>query len=312
MDNDNKNKPVEERSKFSAWIQAVRAFSFTASMVPILIGAALAAYYQGEVKWVLFPLVAICSLLYHAATNLMSDYFDHQKGVDQDYTFGSSKVIQERLLEPKNLLRAGWLLFGVATMLGLVLIYFRGETMFWLGAAGLVGGYAYTGKPIAYKYKALGDVLVFILMGPLMVFGSYFALTGDVDSKVLMISLPVGFLVTAILHANNHRDIIHDAEAGAKTVAGLLGHSGSKLFYYFLILGAYLSVIYMVSQNILSYWAFMVFLSLPPALKNMKSISGSRPNDIEAISMIDVQTAQLHLLFGVLFTVSLLIGVFFA
>ena len=242
----------------------------------------------------------------------MSDYFDHNKGVDKDYTFGSSRVIQDRLLEPKKLLFGGWLLFGIATILGLLLISVRGETMFWIGLIGLIGGYAYTGKPIAYKYKALGDILVFILMGPLMVFGSYFALTGDTSQTVILISLPIGFLVTAILHANNHRDIIHDAEAGARTIAGLLGHTGSKYFYYFLILGAYGAVIYMVTDGILSWWSFIVFLSLIPAFKLIRMISNNEPGDTESIAMIDVQTAQLHLLFGVLLILSLLINLFTA
>lgn len=306
------NSTTEPRSKLSIWVQAVRAFSFTASMVPVIVGAVLALYYERTVKWELLPVILVCSILFHAATNLMSDYFDHAKGVDKDYTFGSSRVIQEGLLEPRSLLLGGWLLFGIASLLGLLLILVRGETMFWIGITGLIGGYAYTGKPIAYKYKALGDILVFILMGPLMVFGSYFALTGDASQTVIIISLPIGFLVTAILHANNHRDIIHDTEAGARTIAGLLGHTGSKFFYYFLIFGAYSAIIYMVTDGILSRWSFIVFLSLIPAFKLIRTISSNGPGDTESIAMIDVQTAQLHLLFGVLLILSLLISVFTA
>ena len=307
---DKETNKTEPRSKLSIWVQAVRAFSFTASMVPVIVGAVLALYYEGAVRWDLLPVILVCSILYHAATNLMSDYFDHGKGVDKDYTFGSSRVIQDGLLEPKNLLFGGWLLYGIATLLGLLLIAVRGETMFWIGLIGLIGGYTYTGKPIGYKYKALGDVLVFVLMGPLMVIGSYFALTGDISQSVILISLPIGFLVTAILHANNHRDIVHDAEAGARTLAGLLGHTGSKFFYYFLILGAYISVIYMVADGTLSRWSFIVFLSLMPAFKLMRTISKNEPADTKTIAMIDVQTAQLHLLFGVLLILSLLISVF--
>ena len=307
---DKETDTAEPRSKLSIWVQAVRAFSFTASMVPVIVGAVLALHYEGAVRWDLLPVILVCSILYHAATNLMSDYFDHSKGVDKDYTFGSSRVIQDGLLEPKNLLFGGWLLFGIGTLLGLLLIAVRGETMFWIGLIGLIGGYTYTGKPIGYKYKALGDVLVFVLMGPLMVLGSYFALTGDISQSVILISLPIGFLVTAILHANNHRDIVHDAEAGARTVAGLLGHTGSKFFYYFLILGTYSSVIYMVVDGTLSRWSFIVFLSLMPAFKLMRTISKNEPADTKTIAMIDVQTAQLHLLFGVLLILSLLISVF--
>ena len=77
----------------------------------------------------------------------------------------------------------------------------------------------YTGKPIGYKYIALGDFLVFTLMGPLMVIGSYYVLTGDYNTNVLYVSLPVGFLVAAILHANNLRGIVHDTQANVKTLA---------------------------------------------------------------------------------------------
>ncbi len=86
---------AECRSGFSIWLQAVRAFSFTAHIVPIFVGAMLALYFEGPVNWWLFPLVVLCSLLFHTGTNLVSDYYDYKNGVAQDYTFGSSKVIGE-------------------------------------------------------------------------------------------------------------------------------------------------------------------------------------------------------------------------
>ena len=89
---------------FKSYLQATRPFSFTASMVPVLAGAALAFALNDNSKWLLLPLIMICSLLYHAATNLVSDYCDHKKGVDQDYTFGGSRVIQQNLLKPNQLL----------------------------------------------------------------------------------------------------------------------------------------------------------------------------------------------------------------
>jgi len=70
------NSTTGPRSRLSIWVQAVRAFSFTASMVPVIVGAVLALYYERTVKWELLPVILVCSILYHAATNLMSDYFD--------------------------------------------------------------------------------------------------------------------------------------------------------------------------------------------------------------------------------------------
>lgn len=302
------NTTDPSRSKLSIWLQAVRAFSFTASMVPVFVGGMLALSYPGKAAWGLFPLVAICSLLYHAATNLISDYFDFQKGVDRNYTFGSSRAIVDGLLSPGQILAAGWVLFCIATILGFVLIAFRGVPMLVLGVVGLLGGYLYTGKPIGYKYVALGDFLVFTLMGPLMVIGSYFALTGTYHSSVLYVSLPIGFLVAAILHANNLRDIVHDAEAGVKTLANVIGHKGAKLEYFFLVSAAYLSVVIMIVTKTVSPWSLLVFLSLPPALKNVKAIAHSQPGKPEEIALIDVQTAQLHLFFGLLFTISIIVG----
>ncbi len=302
------SQEVKTRSKLSIWAQAVRTFSFTASLVPVLVGGMLALYHNGEVAWSLFPVVIICSVMYQAATNLISEYFDYKKGVDQDYTFGSSRVIVDGLLTPKQVLTGGWLIFLVSAALGMILVAYRGLPMLILGIIGLAGGYFYSGRPVGFKYFALGDILVFILMGPLMVIGSYFALTGTYNSTVLLVSLPVGCLVSAILHANNTRDIIHDAQAGARTFANLLGHSGAKVEYLILVLGAYLIVLLMVLSKTIPIWSLFVFLSIPIALKNIKTILSSQPGQPQAIAMIDIQTAQLHFLFGILLSLSLVIA----
>lgn len=296
------------RSPMSIWMQAVRAFSFTASMVPVLVGAMLALEYPGEVKWWLFPLVVVCSLLFHSGTNLVSDYFDFQRGVDRKNTYGSSGVLVNGLLQPKQVLNAGLLMFGLGFLLGLVLVVFRGMFIFWLGVIGVLGGFFYTGKPIGYKYFALGDFLVFTLMGPLMVIGSYYVLTGNYNSTVLYVSLPIGFLVAAILHANNLRDIAYDTQANVRTLANIFGLKAAKIEYYFLIAAAYLSVIMMVLTSVVKPWALLVLLSLPPAMKNVRAISNAREDAVAEIAMIDVQTAQHHFLFGILLIVGLILS----
>ncbi len=297
----------KKRGSIDIWFQAVRAFSFTASAVPILLGAALAAFYPGEVMWILMPVVFVAGLLFHAATNLVSDYYDYKKDVDKDYTFGSSGVITAGLLPPKKILYGGLILFCIACLLGLILIAVRGLPILWIGLAGLVGGYFYTGQPLGYKYLGLGDFLVFILMGPLMVIGSYFSLTGSYQTPVLLVSLPVGFLVAAILQANNTRDIKHDTEAGIKTLENIVGAKGAKIGYYFSVSAAYLSVVIMVITKILPIWSLAVLVTLPLALKVMKKLAKSQPEIPEAIATIDVETAQLHFGFGVLLIVSLVV-----
>jgi 1,4-dihydroxy-2-naphthoate octaprenyltransferase len=297
----------KERSKLSIWLQAVRAFSFTASSIPVLLGAALALNYPGKVMWILFPVVYIAGLLIHAATNLVSDYYDYKKDVDKDYTYGGSGVLVQGLLPAKSILIGGLVLFGITAALGVILIAVRGVPILVLGLIGIVGGYFYTGRPFGYKYFGLGDFLVFILMGPLMVIGSYYCLTGTYHHAVLLVSLPVGFLVMAILQANNTRDIRHDTEAGIKTLENTLGPKGAKAFYYFSLLAAYLSVVLMVIFKILPLWSLMVIATLPLALRNIIKLAHSQPDQPEQVATLDVETAQLHFGFGLLLTISLVL-----
>ena len=189
----------------------------------------------------------------------------------------------------------------------MILYSVHGTPILVIGLIGLAGGLFYSGMPFGYKYLALGDLFVFALMGPLMVIGTYISLTGTYDPNVLYVSLPVGFLVAAILHANNMRDIMHDSEAKIKTVAMLFGIRVSKIYYSVLVFGAFISVIVMVAMNILEFWTLIVLISFPVVLKNVKMISQAEVSNPEAILMADVATAQHHLMFGVLLSVGLLL-----
>ena len=226
----------------AVWGRAVRPFSFTASVTPVLLGGALAFERNVTGNWVALPLFLLCAVIFHAATNLISDHADFVKGVDKDYTYGSSGVLVEGLLTPQQVRTGAHLLFAAGFVLGLTLVALRGLPILILGLIGIAGGYTYTGRPVGYKYLALGDALVFILMGVLLVVGSDYALSGDLSFRTLMVSLPVSALVTAILHANNLRDIRHDAEAGVRTLAGILGESNAKGLYVVLIAFSYFSV----------------------------------------------------------------------
>jgi 1,4-dihydroxy-2-naphthoate octaprenyltransferase len=301
---------IQERSKFSLWMQAIRAFSFPATIVPVLVGSMIALYfYEGEIMWFLLPFILFGVLFLHIGGNLVSEYFDYKQGVDRDDTFGSSKILVEKLMEPKKVLAGGLFSFLVALILGLILIYFRGMHILIFGLIGMAAGYFYTAAPFKFKYIALGDLIIFLMFGPLTVLGTYFALTGEINWNTLIISIPVGFLVTAILNANNIRDIVHDSRANIKTLATVLGFKGAKFEYYFLVFGAFISVILMVISGLLAPWALLVLLSFPPAFANVKAISKAEVNNPSDIAILDVKTAQHHLLFGVLFSVGILLSV---
>lgn len=293
-----------------AWFQAVRPFSFTASMVPAFLGAALAPYLHQTARWELLPAVVIASLLIHAGTNLVGEYFDFQKGVDRPDTYGGSRVLVEGLLSPQHVLYGGLFLFFLTACIGMIFIAIYGWPILVLGGIGILGGIFYTAVPVGYKYLGLGDVCVFLLMGPLMVIGSFYVLTGSWSIDALLISLPVGCLVAAILSANNLRDIRHDTQAGIRSTAIVLGHRRARLEYSVLVTGAYIVTAGLMMFHVLSWWSLLVLLVLPLAVRNIRAAAQSRIDRPEQIATLDIQTAQLHLLFGVLLIVSVLPGAF--
>ncbi len=291
--------------RVSYWIQAVRPFAFTASIIPITLGAVCAFSGPQPVRWELFPLILLCSLLFHSGTNLINDYYDFKHGLDTPTTFGSSGILPQGKLPPRQIYRGALLCFAAGFLLGCILVSARGIPMLVLGTIGLLGGFFYTAHPVEYKYRALGDMVVFILMGPLMVIGSYFALTGGYHPRILSLSLPIGFLVAGILHANNLRDIDHDKQSHIKTIANILGHRRAQIQYVFLIGCAYVSILLLMTTGTLSAWGFLVFLSLPVALKNIGTIKTSNAHAPHQLATIDIETAKLHFLFGILMVTSL-------
>lgn len=299
-------KPTpKNRSRFSIWLQAFRPFSYTASIIPVFLGAAL-AFGKTETQWLLLPFVLAASLAIHAGTNLTNEYFDFLKGVDRPDTRGGSRVLPEGLLLPGAVLIAGLICFALTALLGLWFVWLRGWPILLLGLVGMAGGFFYTGFPFFLKYRGLGDPIVFVLMGPLMVIGSFYVLTGTYSHSVLRVSLPVGCLVAAILSANNLRDIEDDTKAGIQTTACLLGFRLAKLEYAALVLAAFGITAALILLNILPPLSLLVLLTVPLAVRNVRSVLTSR--DSQSIEALDRKTAALHLTFGILLILSIVLN----
>lgn len=293
------------------WAQAVRAFSFTASITPVLLGAALAFYQTGAVNVPMLIAAVFGGLLLHAGTNLISDYFDYTKGVDREETFGGSRLLVEKQMKAKDVLIGGFIAFGLATLIGIYLLVERGWPIVAFGLIGIAGGYFYTAGPIGYKYRALGEFLVFALMGPLMVWGGHFVQVGRLELMPLIISIPVGLLVAAILYANNLRDIEDDTASGYHTQASLIGRKRARNIYGALLFSAYAALIGLVILHHAPVFALLVIFTIPAALKVNKMIRDSLQQERGHLAMVDVMTAQLHFKFGILLTFGFVLGHFF-
>jgi 1,4-dihydroxy-2-naphthoate octaprenyltransferase len=288
------------------WFLAARPFSFTASLTPVLVGTALAAT-QGHFHFLNFIAALFGGLFIHAGSNLFNDFYDYKTGADTKPTSGSGLLVQ-KVLRPEQVLRAALVMFLLAFLIGIYLVAMRGWVIVALGIGGLLGGYFYTARPINLKYRALGEPVIFLLFGVLMVWGAWFVQTGSFSWEPMLVSVPVALLVTAIVHSNNLRDILTDQKAGFKTLSAHLNPRGSSLFYCGLVALSFLWLLPMVWSGILKWYVFVALLSLPAALKVVKVVRSLDAKSDSPLAIADVLTAQLHMQYGLLLSAGILVG----
>lgn len=286
------------------WLAAVRPFSFTASVVPVLLGSAVAGG-QGFFSSGLLLLTLVAGVAIQGAANLFSDYFDFRGGYDTPESYRSSGVLVRGILQPSEVFLGGLVLLLLSAGIGLYLAALRGSTVLILGGVGVAGAYFYSGQPLAYKYRALGDPIIFLLFGPLAVLGAYFVQAEAIELVPVLYALPVGCLVTAILHVNNIRDIPFDGRDSGVTVARALGLRGSKALLYSLLAAAYVLVFAGDLLGTFVRWSALTLLSAPMAWNLARRIhAAAEPRDLV---LLDVATARLHLVFGLLLVLGVLL-----
>ncbi|MBP7091068.1 MAG: 1,4-dihydroxy-2-naphthoate octaprenyltransferase [Syntrophorhabdaceae bacterium] len=302
-------------SKVSIWWQASRPFSFTVSILPPILGSIIAKMESPGLKidWLLFALALIGCVIAHAGANMIGDYFDFKKRVDREGTFGSSGVLISNLIEPKKVFMGSIVAYVIASSIGIYIAASipNGMYLILIIIIGAVLGLFYAAEPFSFKYHALGDLAVFISFGPAMTLGAYFVQTHHFSWTPVLYAIPAAFLVDAVLHSNNLRDIKNDSVVNIKTVAILIGEQNSKRMYYGLIISAYISVILLITANGLPTVSLITLLSLPLALKLIGIVKRKNKVPDQQFIMIDAATAQLHSVFSVLFVVSLLVQHYF-
>jgi 1,4-dihydroxy-2-naphthoate octaprenyltransferase len=221
-------------------VRAARPFSFPLSVLPVWIAAAVA---PRAVRWHVPSLVA-CTwavLLLHAAGNLLNDYFDWHSGVDRadgDMPGRPGRVLTRGLLAPADALGSARACVAAGIGPAAYLAVRAGPLVVPFVALGVLGLYAYTGPPIHLKYRALGEPLVFVVFGPLLMGGAVLACGGALTPAPLLLSVPVGMVTTAVLAGNNLRDRCEDLAGGVKTLAHVIGPRWQRRLFVALVLGA--------------------------------------------------------------------------
>ena len=298
-------------SAITLWWKAVRPFAFTVSLVPPLLGGVIALIDNPGLRLDLFRLIltGIGCMTAHAGANLLSDYYDYRAKVDREGTFGSSGLLVAGVMAPSRILRGGWAALVAAAFIGAYLVYVTPGGIFLVGLVAIGGlfGVFYTAGPVEFKYRALGDIAVFVSFGPAMVLGAYYVQAYRFSWLPVLYALPIGLLVDAILHSNNLRDIADDREVNIKTLPILIGESRAKAVYYALVFGAYGITLFLIAFAGLPLFSLMVFFSLPLAVKTTQMVRHKDDLPSQEFAVIDAATAQLHLAFGLLTVISLVV-----
>ena len=265
--------------------------------------AAPPAWSHGHFRPAVLVAALVSSILIQVGTNFANDLFDFKKGADTEKRMGPVRVTQAGLLTPRQVERGMWLTFALAVLAGLYLIVVGGWPILVVGLASIAAGILYTGGPWPLAYHGLGDAFTFLFFGVIAVCGTYYVHTGSLNTVAFVTSLPVGMIVTAILVANNLRDIETDRLAGKRTLAVRLGERSTQFQYVLMLALAYLIPVAMGIYGWSSPLFWLPLLTLPLAIRLIRIVMTQKGRDlIPALK----GTGALHLLFGLLFAASLL------
>lgn len=288
--------------KLSSYFLAVRPWSLSASLMPTLLGSALAYRLTGleNFSWISFILTLCTVISVHGAGNVVNTYFDYIKGVDSRKS--DDRILVDQLLSKDELVSLGALLYA-AGCLGFVLLTTlspaKMEHLAFVYFGGLSSSFLYTGG-IGFKYIALGDVLILVIFGPVSVLFAFMAQTGYLELGTIYYAIPLALNTEAILHSNNTRDLESDKKAGIVTLAILIGHTASHVLYAFLLFTPYITLVVLALRY--SVWFLLPVVTLPTAFKIEKQFRS--PYMIQSVPR---QTAGLNMFLGILYVVACLL-----
>lgn len=228
------------RKSISFWWSNARPISLPQSLLPALTAVAL-SIGAAEFNWIA-ALASVAGVIFlHLGLNLMDDWFDYKEGSAEARAKVANEGFRGRMIKypyltsndatPAQLLKAIAVFMGIAAIMGAVAILARDLKILWWVAAGLVIGVSYSGGPLKLGYRGLGELVIFLMFGPLLMTGAYYAITGAVDWKIGCLSIAVGLLVTNIVYSHSVLDSVPDQKMGKKTMAHLMGSAKGQIVF---------------------------------------------------------------------------------
>ena len=227
---------------FAQWIEGARPRTLPAAIAPVIVGTGAAAAVD-EANLGLALLALVVSVCLQVGVNYANDYSDGIRGTDTDRV-GPVRLVGQHKANPDNVKLMAFAFFGFAALVGLALVALSAAwIMIPLGALAILAAWKYTGGDNPYGYRGLGELYVFVFFGLMATLGTLYTQAGRVTAAGALGAVGVGAIASAILVANNLRDIPTDRATGKNTLAVRLGDRGTRLLYAALLLVALLAVV---------------------------------------------------------------------
>jgi 1,4-dihydroxy-2-naphthoate octaprenyltransferase len=277
------------------WIAGARPRTLPAALAPVLVGTGAAAALDGlDLTAALLALLVALAL--QVAVNYANDYSDGKRGTDADRV-GPMRLVGSGAAAPRQVLTAAMLAFAVAALAGLALAALSSWWLVAVGAVCIAAAWTYTGGPLPYGYRALGEVFVFVFFGLVAVVGTTYVQTGTLPGLAYAVAVPIGLLIVAILVVNNLRDIDGDAEVGKRTLAVLLGDRATRLTFVGLFVVAFAVI---AAVGVSRPWVLIAVLAAPLAVPPARTVlaGGRGPALIAALQGAGLLTLATGVLLG--------------
>ncbi|MDP3785994.1 MAG: 1,4-dihydroxy-2-naphthoate octaprenyltransferase [Candidatus Omnitrophota bacterium] len=299
--------------KILLWIAAARPQFFTATIIPIALGAAMAWNHMAVFNWGLFWLTLIGGIFIHAGLDYSNDYYDYKTGndvVNKTPTpfSGGSRFLREGILRPKQVLLASLICFAAGSAIGLYISYLlKTNVILIIGIIGVFLAFFYTGGPIKIGYTRCAETATGLGFGPLMVIGSYYVQARSISWQALWSSVPIGILIALVQYINQFPDYEADKKARKNNTVVTLGKEKAVRYYYIFLILPYCLVILGVILDVFPKLALITLLTAPLAVKAIR-VAKAHFNQINELLPANALTIAVHFLFGALFTAAYLLN----
>lgn len=255
------------------WLHNARKTALPQSMLPAILAVCMASQAT-DFSWIPAILSIIGVALAHLGMNLFDDYFDYKKKGATIRTELANAGIRARLAKcdyllsgkatVKQLLKAAICFCAIAVAIGLIILWWRGIAILWFTLLAGFLGISYSGIPFRFSYHGLGELLIGVMFGPLLMAGVFYASCGTLDASIWIVSIPVGMLVANILYTHSIMDYEPDKRIRKMTLAVLLNNKklmlGISALFIFL---PYVFILWGIIKEHLSLYYLAVFLTLP-------------------------------------------------